>query len=341
MKFDLRVHRLAGLMLAVVVYAAPATEAGWGSYGSYGSYGSSGGSSGSYSAPYRVSYGSYGSSGGSYGSSGGSYGSSGGGHRHPILSGIARGLHNLFHHHHHHRAAYGSYGSSGGSSGHSYAGYTYGSSGGSSGSYVTGHGSSGGSSGGHHSASTLSATNHYAFSASGSAIGNEAHLTIAVPDAARVFVNDKPTTSTGPLRQYISRGLDAGRSYKFEIRAEMERDGQVVTESRTLVLTAGSREEVAFALLSPDKPVETALTLNVPADAEITLAGNNTKAEGETRTFKTMQLKPGQVWDDYEIIVKYRAGDELVTKREKIRLIAGDNIELSIGFNTKDRIASK
>jgi uncharacterized protein (TIGR03000 family) len=177
--------------------------------------------------------------------------------------------------------------------------------------------------------------------AEGNAIGNEAHLTIAVPDAARVFVNNKATSSTGPLRQYVSRGLEAGRSYKFAIRAEMERDGQLVTEEKTVVLTAGTREEVAFALLSPDQPVETALTLNLPADAEVTLAGNVTKAEGETRTFKTMQLKPGQVWEDYEIVVRYQEDGQPVTKHEKIRLIAGDKLELTIGTNSKDRLASK
>jgi uncharacterized protein (TIGR03000 family) len=194
---------------------------------------------------------------------------------------------------------------------------------------------------------TGSSSSHYAakgvpsFLAQGQSIGNEAHLTIAVPDAARVFVNDKQTSSTGPLRQYVSRGLEAGRSYRFHIRAEMERDGEMVSEEREIVLSSGQTEEVAFALLSPDKPVETALTLHVPADAEITLAGSVTKAEGETRTFRTMQLKPGQVWDDYTVVVRYRDGEKVVTKQEKLRLIAGDRLELTIGTNSEDRIASR
>ena len=46
------------------------------------------------------------------------------------------------------------------------------------------------------------------------------------------------------------------------------------------------------------------MTLNVPEGAEVTLAGNSTKATGEVRTFRTSQLAAGQIWDDYEIEVK-------------------------------------
>ena len=39
---------------------------------------------------------------------------------------------------------------------------------------------------------------------------------------AKVFVNGKATTSTGRVREYVSRGLKAGSQYKFEIRAELD-----------------------------------------------------------------------------------------------------------------------
>lgn len=72
-------------------------------------------------------------------------------------------------------------------------------------------------------------------------------LTIYVPADAKVTVNGHVTKSTGTKRQYVSYGLQPGMSYKYEIKAEVVRDGQIVDEVRTVVLTAGSRNTVAFS----------------------------------------------------------------------------------------------
>jgi uncharacterized protein (TIGR03000 family) len=71
-------------------------------------------------------------------------------------------------------------------------------------------------------------------------------LTIWVPEGAKVFVNGQLTKSTGNFRQFISYGLKLGYNYNFVVRAELVRDGNVVEESRTVTLTAGSREGLAF-----------------------------------------------------------------------------------------------
>lgn len=72
-------------------------------------------------------------------------------------------------------------------------------------------------------------------------------LTIYVPADAKVTVNGHVTKSTGTKRQYVSYGLQPGLSYKYEIKAEVVRDGQVYDEVRTVVLTAGARNTVAFS----------------------------------------------------------------------------------------------
>lgn len=63
---------------------------------------------------------------------------------------------------------------------------------------------------------------------------NSAFLNLRVPSDAAVFVNDHMTSSTGSARRYISRGLEPGMSYQFEVRAEVTRNG--VTTSRTKVV---------------------------------------------------------------------------------------------------------
>jgi len=76
---------------------------------------------------------------------------------------------------------------------------------------------------------------------------NSGLLTIYVPADAKVTVNGHVTKSTGTKRQYVSYGLQPGLSYKYEIKAEVVRDGQVYDEVRTVVLTAGARNTVAFS----------------------------------------------------------------------------------------------
>jgi len=72
-------------------------------------------------------------------------------------------------------------------------------------------------------------------------------LTIRVPEAAKVFINGYQTKSTGTLRQYVSRGLKPGLTYKYEVRAEMIRDGRPVEDIEVVYLTAGAAERLAFS----------------------------------------------------------------------------------------------
>ncbi len=104
-----------------------------------------------------------------------------------------------------------------------------------------------------------------------------------------------------------------------------------MTESKSIVLNGGASEQLNFALLKPEEASETALTLYVPEGAKVVLAGNETKTEGATRTYRTKGLKQGESWDDYTIQVTY----EGKTKEQVIRLIGGDNLELTFNFDNK------
>ena len=99
-------------------------------------------------------------------------------------------------------------------------------------------------------------------------------------------------------------------------------------------LTPGSIETLEFQLAEP-KAAETVLTLNVPVDAKVVLAGNGTKSVGETRTYRSQELTPGQVWEDYKILVTWNGQ----VKEKTIRLIGGDEMEISFSFDDNQKIA--
>jgi uncharacterized protein (TIGR03000 family) len=74
----------------------------------------------------------------------------------------------------------------------------------------------------------------------------------------------------------------------------------------------------------------TRLTLHVPAEAKVTLAGVETKQDGETRQFSTSRLAPGQTWADYKVVVEVERDGQMLTEERVITLRGGDDQELSI-----------
>lgn len=95
---------------------------------------------------------------------------------------------------------------------------------------------------------------------------------------------------------------------------------------------AVSREVIASKPAAP--AVKTRLTLHVPADAKVTLAGVDTKQTGEVRQFATTNLKAGEAWDDYAVVVEMEQGGQMLREERTIKLMGGQAQELSIEFDS-------
>jgi uncharacterized protein (TIGR03000 family) len=166
-----------------------------------------------------------------------------------------------------------------------------------------------------------------------------AMLNVNVPAEAKIFVNGAATTSTGTQRQYVSRGLEQGNRYSYEIRAEIVRDGKTISDTKTVSVSAGEQAGVAFSFDgNKEAPVaaettKTKLTLHVPADAKVTLAGRETTSTGDIREYNTTKLAPGAEWNDYIVRVTANIDGRDVTKEETIKLIGGESKELTVDFN--------
>jgi len=165
---------------------------------------------------------------------------------------------------------------------------------------------------------------------------------VSVPADAKVFVNGRATTSTGAERQYVSRGLEDGQRYSYEVRAEITRDGKTVTETKVAQLTAGSQTNLTFSLTGSQetataKAPRTALKVNVPADAKVYLSGKETSSTGPVREFSTTSLNDGESWDNYTV----RVVSNGETKEQTISLKAGDSRELTFDFKTAEVASSR
>ena len=243
-------------------------------------------------------------------------------------------------------------GSSGGSAGGSYGGSSGGSSGGSAGGSYGGYATSGYST--DYSAAmpieSYRVINEVPSSVDGEVIGvppaipatpalddstgivpaDGGLIVIDVPADAEIFVNGTKTSSQGARRRFLSRGLDAGKAYEFVVRMAVERNGKTEETTKVVTLTAGERSSLSFAVEAAPAVATTSLTLTVPTDAKVWLAGNPTASAGEVRHFETATLAAGQVWRGYEIKVTTVVDGREETVSKVIYLAAGDQVELTL-----------
>jgi uncharacterized protein (TIGR03000 family) len=96
---------------------------------------------------------------------------------------------------------------------------------------------------------------------------------------------------------------------------------------------ASSRPSSTIVASAPE--VKTSLTIHVPADAKISLAGVDTKQSGELRQFATTRLAAGQTWDDYKVVVEMNKNGQTLHEERTIKLVGGEAQELSINFDSK------
>ena len=166
-------------------------------------------------------------------------------------------------------------------------------------------------------------------------------MSVNVPADAKVYVNGTPTVSTGARRQYISRNLQQGARYNYEVRVETIRDGRPVTETKSIQLGAGENGELAFNFTSePTQQAQvaprTSVMIRVPADAKVFLSGHEMTATGPVRQFSTTRLGEGDEWTGYTIRATIERDGQLVTKEQTISLHGGDAQEVQFDFDKNE-----
>ncbi|MEC9092481.1 MAG: TIGR03000 domain-containing protein [Planctomycetota bacterium] len=160
------------------------------------------------------------------------------------------------------------------------------------------------------------------------------YLTVSVPAEAKIYVNDKLTRTNGPIRRYKTPELKPGQKLSFRVRAVVEKEGKKLTQTKLVDLSSGNTKHLEFAFENPPPPV-TVLSLSVPENALITLAGNQMAASGPLRMFTTTSLKRGESWKDYQIVVTAQVNGKTIVKSKTIDLISGESVDLDFDFEAE------
>jgi uncharacterized protein (TIGR03000 family) len=74
----------------------------------------------------------------------------------------------------------------------------------------------------------------------------QAYLIVNLPAQARLLVDDQPTSSTSTLRQLQTPPLTYGSTYTYVLRAEIDRNGQTLTQTQRVVVRPGAQTRVSF-----------------------------------------------------------------------------------------------
>jgi uncharacterized protein (TIGR03000 family) len=170
-------------------------------------------------------------------------------------------------------------------------------------------------------------------------------LTVRVPADAKVYINGNLTQTAGTQRRYVSMGLEQGRRYTYEVRAVLQRDGQQLADTKSVQVGSGDTAVMSFGFDSgtqtvATEAVETSLTLYVPDDAKVSLAGNPTDATGAVRHFVTRGLARGTTWEDYRILVTVTRDGRPQTEEKTIRVLGGQSQAVAFDF-PETRVASR
>jgi uncharacterized protein (TIGR03000 family) len=80
---------------------------------------------------------------------------------------------------------------------------------------------------------------------------NRAYLRLRVPANAQVFFGGQPTSQSGVLRTFYSPPLVPGLQYRYEIRAQWTENGQEISQTRQVPVTANSNQYISFSRVSP------------------------------------------------------------------------------------------
>jgi uncharacterized protein (TIGR03000 family) len=168
--------------------------------------------------------------------------------------------------------------------------------------------------------------------------GEAVRLTVSVPTEARLTINGHETTSTGASREFVSRSLQRGSSYAYDLQASFIRDGEEVEQRKSVQIRAGESMAVAFDFSDEIRTADatsapTRLTVNVPEDAKVSLGGNSTRIDGSQRVYTTTKLASGQSWKDYTVEVSVLRDGRTVTREQTITLAAGDDQQLTFDFD--------
>lgn len=169
------------------------------------------------------------------------------------------------------------------------------------------------------------------------AAANQATVIVQLPADARLTVDGKGADLTSATRSFITPALEMDRDYYYTIKAEADRDGRALTQTKRVLVRAGQVSRVDFGDLTSAEavkvtreasPAPARITVRLPEKADLyvddVLCPQKDSAE---RSFETPTLEPGRTYH-YALRVELVRDGRTVKEDRRIDMRAGKKIDV-------------
>lgn len=158
--------------------------------------------------------------------------------------------------------------------------------------------------------------------------GGEAEVVVNMPANAKLIANGQATEGNGSTRSFQTPTLAAGQDFRYEMKVEIEENGQTKTVTKQVTVRAGHRTTVDFS-----EQVNTEVTVTLPAKAKLLVDGTDTLMTGGTHTFKTPALAKGQAFSyKFRAEIEHDGKMEIVT--QDVSFKAGEPVHVDFTKTT-------
>jgi uncharacterized protein (TIGR03000 family) len=158
-------------------------------------------------------------------------------------------------------------------------------------------------------------------------------VVVQMPADARLYVDGQLANLTSNPRAFVTPSLTAGRDYYYTLRAEAVRDGEVVSESKRVIVRAGGEARVAFddlvARAPETKPAAARITVRLPVDAQLFVNGEACSLTSSIRAFSTPVLQPGR---EYAYTLRAEVVRDGQTRTESRRVVFEAGKQVTVEF---------
>jgi uncharacterized protein (TIGR03000 family) len=162
---------------------------------------------------------------------------------------------------------------------------------------------------------------------SGASAGR-ARVIVQVPDGARLYVQGQKVAVTKDNNSFVTPMLDAGARYAYTMRVEADVDGQTVSETKQVMVEAGSSVEVNFNQALVETPTDRArLVVKLPKNANLFVDGVKLEGNQPVRSFNTPTLEQGTEYV-YTIKAELNRDGKAISDSKQVHIRAGKKFEV-------------
>jgi uncharacterized protein (TIGR03000 family) len=164
-----------------------------------------------------------------------------------------------------------------------------------------------------------------------------ATVVIRASSDVKIMVNGEETRRNKDVETFTTPELVPGKTYAYQISAEVTRDGRVYATSKRLLVRAGQQSTIDFgdmsAVIAEEQKQTARIKVILPKGGKLFVDGNEQPTMAETQTFDTPKLAKGKNYF-YVLKVEVSDGQDVVgARQEKVTVTAGK--EVTVDFRSK------